>query len=110
MTIRELNYMRDRADINEHVQNITTALNDISRAGNEVREALHKLAKQNSAPVSEACERNFQAITSQVYNIANALKYIRAQNDQYRSLLDDICRTTEIDWPPRCGNQKEGAV
>lgn len=110
MTIRELNYMRENADIKEYVQNVNTALNEISQTATELRKAVHKLAKQNDDPVAQACEQHFQTITSQVYNIASALKYIRAQNDQYRSLLDDIARTTEIDWPPHCSSKNGGAV
>lgn len=98
MTVKELEEKRDDAsrahdDIDQcsqHSKNLMGILGDMKKPGKD-KEALEKLY----------CDA-----TTELGYIMQAMQRAKNQCWEYRNLLNDIMRATEVSWPPKCAVKK----
>lgn len=106
MTIDKLNEKRDDA------QRACDAVAEAVKAHKELGEIVSKLKEMCCrASTDETAKKQAEDLYYQAYTALGAagrvLNDARNQCYSYKSLLEDIMRNTEVEWPPSCKKARQ---
>lgn len=93
MTVKELEEKRDDA---------ARAHDDIDKCGQHSKNLMGILGDMKKAKDDVAREKLYVDATTELGYIMQAMQRAKGQLWEYRSLLDNVMRGTEITWPPKC--------
>lgn len=94
MTIMDLVSTRDKVRNNQE---------ELKKLANELTEAVQKASSKKSS----GSDKSLEDLRSKVYKFVQVTEASRKMLSDYEYLLRTVMEKSEIEWPPRCGQEKQ---
>ena len=89
-------------DFNDKRKDIDRTLEDLQKGADAIAKVFDVLQGKKTKIPDETMELVRPGLNQAIIAANEAVKKLR----DYGYLLDDIARSTQLDWPPKCGGPK----